>query len=124
MEGIYGRTGLCPYTGDCTSFQTIVNSERWMGKALSRMRKGGLGSLPDEEGGYSEESMVDKLEQLRRVKERCYSYNGRCLRFWQFERRKEDDKPFDWLKMRLDVFDRVTAPIPLEDQIQGKAEQT
>ena len=124
LEGVYKRTGLCPYTGECTSFQTIVNNERWMGKALSRLRREGLSFLPDEDGGYSEESMEDKLGHLRRVKERCYSYNGRCLRFWQYERRKEDKKPFDWLKMRLEVFDRVTAPIQLEDQTQSKAEQT
>ncbi len=95
-----------------------------MGKALSRLRREGLSVLSDEEGGYSEESLEDKLGHLRRVKERCYSHNGRCLRFWQFEKKKEEKKPLDWMKMRLEVFDRATAPVPLEDDAQSKAEQT
>jgi hypothetical protein len=121
LEGIYERTGLCPYTGECNSFQTIVKNERWLGKALSRIRRQGLSYLPEEEGGYSEEALVDKLEQLRRVKERCYSYNGRCLRFWQFEKRKEEFKPFELIK-RLEVLERITVPIPLEDRVQNKNE--
>lgn len=118
MEGMYERTGLCPYTGECTSFRTIVKNERWMGKALSRIRREGASFLPKEEGGYSEESLVDKLEQLRRVKERCYSHNGRCLRFWQFERKKEDETPLFGLSRRLEVFKSIPVLTPPEDQVK------
>ena len=107
VEGIYKRTGLCPYTGECESFRTIAESERWMERALSRLRRGEMDGAVDGEREYSEESLVDKLEHLKRVRERCYGYNGRCLRFWQFERRSEEERSFDLLKKRLSTVEGV-----------------
>ncbi|MCW3978645.1 MAG: hypothetical protein NWF12_02750, partial [Candidatus Bathyarchaeota archaeon] len=107
VEGIYKRTGLCPYTGECESFRTIAESERWMERALSRLRRGGMDGAADGEREYSEESLVDKLEHLKRVRERCYGYNGRCLRFWQFERRSEEERSLDLLKKRLSLMDGI-----------------
>ena len=106
MEGVYERTGLCPYTGDCDSYRSIVNGERWMEKALSAMRRGGLDSLPKAEGGYTVDDLQSRLTHLRRVKDRCYSSNGRCLRFWQFERKNERSVSLSSLRGRL-VADRA-----------------
>jgi hypothetical protein len=33
-----------------------------------------------------------KLFSLRRIEERCSSYYGRCLRFWQMDRLENGDK--------------------------------
>jgi hypothetical protein len=106
MEGVYERTGLCPYTGDCDSYRSIVNGERWMEKALSAMRRGGVDSLPKAEGGYTVDDLQSRLTHLRRVKDRCYSSNGRCLRFWQFERKNERSVSLSRLRGRL-VDDRA-----------------
>ncbi len=105
VEGIYKRTGLCPYTGECESFRTIAESERWMERALSRLRRGEVDGEGERE--YSEELLVDKLEHLKRVRERCYGYNGRCLRFWQFERRSREERSFDLLKTRLSMVEDI-----------------
>ena len=106
MEGVYERTGLCPYTGDCDSYRSIVNGERWMERALSSMRRGGEDSLPRAEGGYTVDDLQSRLTHLRRVKDRCYSSNGRCLRFWQFERKNERSVSMNRLRGRL-VADRA-----------------
>ncbi len=37
---------------------------------------------------------------MRKVKERCYCYNGRCLKFWQFKA-EEDGKPSLRLRARV-----------------------
>jgi hypothetical protein len=113
MEGVYERTGLCPYTGDCESFRSIVNGERWMVKALSTMRRAGVDSLPSTEGGYTVNDLQDRLAHLRRVKNRCYSGNGRCLRFWQFERKNKSRSSLNRLKRRLVADERVADPIPV-----------
>jgi hypothetical protein len=116
-EGIYKRTGLCPYTGECESFRTIAESERWMERALSRLRRGETDGTADGEREYSEESLVDKLDHLKRVRERCYGYNGRCLRFWQFERRSREERSFDLLKKRLSLMDGVIGTASTEPPI-------
>ena len=115
VEGIYKRTGLCPYTGECESFRTIAESERWMERALSRLRRGEVDGEGERE--YSEEALVDKLEHLKRVRERCYGYNGRCLRFWQFERRSEEERSFDLLKKRLSMMEDILGSTKAEPPI-------
>ena len=89
LDCVYDRTGLCPHTEACESFRAILNCERWMEQALSGLRREGLVSLPKSEGGYSADSLQSHLGHVRRVKERCYSGNYRCLRFWQLERKKK-----------------------------------
>ena len=101
MENVYERTGLCPYTGDCDSYRTIVNSERWMERALYRLRREGNESLSFSEGGYSIDYLQTRLTHMRKVKNRCYGRNGGCLRFWQFERAKDDMEAYNRLKMEL-----------------------
>ena len=113
MEGVYERTGLCPYTGDCESFRSIVNGERWMEKALSTMRRAGADSLPGAEGGYTVDDLQGRLAHLRRVKNRCYSSNGRCLRFWQFERKDESRSSLNRLRRKRVADEGVVDPIPV-----------
>lgn len=112
MVEIYKSTGLCPYTGECESYQTIVNSENWIYKALSRLRREGSDRLPREEGGYSEQMLQNRLENLRAVKRRCYGYNGRCLRFWQFEKKKEEDRALMHLMGHLEAKEIVLNNTP------------
>lgn len=87
LASVYERTGLCPHTAVCDSYSAIVNSESWMERTLSGLRRAGLDALAREEGGYTLEGLQDRLLHVRRVKERCYSGNRRCLRFWQLEKR-------------------------------------
>ena len=112
MEGVYETTSMCPYTGQCESYRVIVNSERWMEKALSQLRRSGQDRLPQSEGGYSDHVLMSKLEQLKRVKDRCYSHNGRCLRFWQFERRSQEEDSVKVMiqRMRANLLDSVNEP--------------
>jgi len=88
---MFDRTNLCPYTDHCESFQTITRAEKWMEHALSKLRReGSQGS--SSYCGYSVEGLLWRLQHMSRVKDRCYSHNGRCLRFWQF-RSKEEGEP-------------------------------
>ncbi len=86
LSSVYDKTGLCPHTAVCDSYSAIVKSESWVVRALSGLRREGKAALPREEGGYTEDELQDRLFHMRRVKERCYSGNRRCLRFWQLER--------------------------------------
>ncbi len=88
-----------------------------MERALSRLRRGEVDGAVDGEREYSEESLVDKLDHLKRVRERCYGYNGRCLRFWQFERRSEEERSFDLLKKRLSFMEDIVGPTTAEPPI-------
>ena len=87
LASVYERTGLCPHTAACDSFSAIVNSESWMERTLSGLRRERRDALTPEEGGYTTDELHGRLLSIRRVKERCYSGNRRCLRFWQLERK-------------------------------------
>ena len=89
LKGIYEKTSLCPFTDICESYQTIRRSEHWMSKALSQLRRSGLESLPNSEGGYTALMLENRIGQMRRIKDRCYQHNKRCLKFWQFNRKQE-----------------------------------
>lgn len=105
VDVIFERRGLCPYTDICESYATIMNSERWMRKALYRLRKEGASSLSRAEGGCTIQTLQDRLEHLRKVKRRCNDYHGRCLRFWQFEKKREDNKASSLVKKHLEMRD-------------------
>jgi hypothetical protein len=122
VEGIYKRTGLCPYTAECDSYRTIAESERWMERALSSLRRADADSHIEADRAYSEESLVDKLEHLRKVRERCYGHNGRCLRFWQFEKRNEETESLDRLQKRLAVIEGIISPAPEKPSAQQVSE--
>jgi hypothetical protein len=116
MGVIYERKGLCPYTNVCESFKTMLNSERWMQKALIQLRREGADSFSRAEGGYTVHTLQDRLEHLRKVRMRCYNHHGRCLRFWQFEKKNEDAKSISLFKRRLEMKERASTPIPLQQQ--------
>jgi len=101
VKGVYETTSLCPYTGNCESYRTIINGERWMEKALSDLRRSGKDKLPRSEGGYTDHILMNKLSQLRRVKDRCYNHNGRCLRFWQFDKKNKEEQSMKVMRERL-----------------------
>jgi hypothetical protein len=68
-----------------------------MERTLSGLRRGGRDALTREEGGYTADGLQERLLSIRRVKERCYSGNRRCLRFWQLERRARSlEEKFGW----------------------------
>jgi hypothetical protein len=83
LASVYDRTGLCPHTAACDSFSAILNSESWMEKTLSGLRREGREALTREEGGYTADDLQGRILGIRKVKERCYSGNRRCLRFWR-----------------------------------------
>ena len=102
LASVYERTGLCPHTALCDSFSAIVNSESWMEKTLSGLRRAGRNALTQEEGGYTAEGLQERLLHMRRVKERCYSGHRRCLRFWQLEKRARSlEEKFGWRSSAL-----------------------
>jgi hypothetical protein len=101
VKGVFEATSLCPYTGSCESYRAIVNGERWMEKALSDLRRSGKEKLPKSEGGYTDHVLMNKLSQLRRVKDRCYNHNGRCLRFWQFDRKSKEEQSMRVMRERI-----------------------
>jgi len=113
VQGVYETTSLCPYTGNCESYRTIVNGERWMEKALSDLRRSGNDKLPRSEGGYTDHILMNKLSQLRRVKDRCYNHNGRCLRFWQFDKKNKEEQSMRVMRERL----RPTYVEPLPEPV-------
>ncbi len=50
LASVYERTGLCPHTAACDSFSAIVNSESWMERTLSGLRRGGGTPSPGRRG--------------------------------------------------------------------------
>jgi hypothetical protein len=78
-----------------------------MEKSLRNLRINGLHSLPITEGGYTEDGLQGRLYRMRRIKERCYSYNHKCLRFWQLEKRaKKIKEQFGW-RVRASAGERL-----------------
>ena len=97
LASVYERTGLCPHTAVCDSFSAIVNSESWMERTLSGLRRAGRNGLSQEEGGYTADGLQERLLHMRRVKERCYSGHRRCLRFWQLDRKARSlEEKYGW----------------------------
>ena len=119
LASVYERTGLCPHTSVCDSFSAIVNSESWMERTLSGLRRAGKDALAREEGGYTEDGLQERLHRMRQVKERCYSGNRRCLRFWQLERRARslEDK-FGW-RSRASTGERMLDSFSVSKVNQG-----
>ncbi|HUS79137.1 MAG TPA: hypothetical protein VM050_10835 [Patescibacteria group bacterium] len=122
MREYFRNTSLCPYTGECSSYRSIVNSERWMEKALTQLRRTGENKLPVSESGYTDHMLETNLMQLRRVKERCYNHNGRCLRFWQFDKKSKKIESLNGLRERYQVAEDVPTPIMVENPAVGEAE--
>ena len=114
---MFDATSFCPYSEQCESYRTIVSSEEWISKALSKLRRMGVSSLPRDEGGYSERVLEGKLEQLKRVKDRCYRYNGRCLRFWQMKKAEEKNKGINGLRSRIGHVDRPMELLDVEQPV-------
>jgi len=85
---MFDRTSQCPYESVCESFQAMKRSEDWMIQWLSKMRTRNS-QPPCGDGAFTVEGLQGRIEHLRRVRERCYRYNGRCLRFWQFKGKAE-----------------------------------
>ena len=99
----------------CESYQTIRRSEHWMSKALSQIRRSGLDSLPKSEGGYTALMLENKLGQMRRIKDRCYQHNKRCLRFWQFNRKQESTIVDIELQNKISIFSKINASSPIPE---------
>jgi hypothetical protein len=107
LSKVYERTGLCPHTSVCDSFSAIINCESWMEKSLRNLWSEGMDSLHVTEDGYTEDGLQRRLYHMRRVKERCYSYNHRCLRFWQLEKQAKIVKEkFGW-RARASVSEKL-----------------
>ena len=49
-EELFDATSFCPYSKQCESYKTIINSEEWISKALSKLRRMGGSALPRDEG--------------------------------------------------------------------------
>ena len=100
LHQMFERTDFCPYTERCESYQTISRAESWIERAMSRLRQEIARGLHPGDGNPSIENFQWRLDHLRKVKERCYGYNGRCLRFWQFKA-DEDGRPLLRLRPRV-----------------------
>ncbi len=100
---MFDPTSICPYTDRCESYRTILSSERWMQEELRSMRRQEANGRAPSGGGYSIETLEIKLERLRKVRERCYKYKGRCLRYWQFEKKRKERESMKKLESRVDL---------------------
>lgn len=87
---IFETTGRCRYTSICDSFQTMVRAEKWVERDILKIRT--EFDQPDQDSESLSLTLQYRLNEIERIKERCYKYNHRCLRFWQFKR-KEENKP-------------------------------
>lgn len=88
-----------------------------MEKTLSQMRRQGLECLPQSEGGYTSIMLEEKLGNMKRVKDRCYRHNKRCLRFWQLERNRNRGKPYSPLRQKLEELDIIPEPVLSENEV-------
>ena len=99
---MFERTERCHYTDICESFQVMKRAERWMERSLSKLRITSGSNQINFEDFKTMESLQGRLAHLRKVKERCYRYNGRCLRFWQFKAKDGLDPRL--LQRKSDIF--------------------
>jgi hypothetical protein len=84
-------TGRCPFRETCETHRDLA---RIQGKLYIERRKS-LSETSSIERVEIDEVMGDyqrKLMRLRRIEERCSSYYGRCLRFWQMDRLENGDE--------------------------------
>lgn len=103
MVIMYEKTGLCPHTEVCQSYKTIINSQHWMQRSLAKLRGSESKKLLKNEGGYSTETLQSWLEKLKTIKNRCYAHHGRCLRYWQFEKKKEESEALSKIWSQVQV---------------------
>jgi len=88
---MFDRTGPCPYAERCESYQAIRRAEGWVERELVGLRRrSALGDASSDEMD-SAQMLEWRMDHMRRIKERCYSYNRRCLRFWQFRSEEEPE---------------------------------
>ena len=84
-------TGRCPFLETCETHRDL---NRIQGKLYNERREF-LSETSSLERVDIDEVMGDyqrKLMRLRRIEERCSSYYGRCLRFWQMDRLENGDE--------------------------------
>ena len=89
MSRMFDRTGPCPYTEKCESFQTIGRAEGWIEHELVGLRKASAQGDASMDEMDLAQMLEKRMDHMRRIKERCYGYNRRCLRFWQFRGKEE-----------------------------------
>ena len=109
MSGMFDRTGPCPYTERCESFQTIRRAESWIEHELVGIRKAcAQGDASIDEMDWAQ-VLEKRMDHMRRVKERCYGFNNRCLRFWQFrgmERKEREPQRVERDRWLEDLYEK------------------
>lgn len=87
---MYSRTSVCPYTGRCDNYQSIV---RIQDKLHKERREFVMGRRKTPLRDYEEimEDYQKKMENLIRAKEKCIQYHKRCLKYWRFNKLKEEE---------------------------------
>lgn len=110
---IFETTDRCRYIKICESFQTMERAERQLEEEIMKIRTGF--NYATHEVEYLSSILQYKLNDLERVRERCYKYNHRCLRFWQFKRREENESLFNY--KNLDPSMRRLYGAFIEDEI-------
>lgn len=76
---LFDRTGPCPYRDRCESFQAMRRNEAWIEEELRN----------HQDDDHPVDLLLWRLRHIRTVMERCYNFNGRCLRYWQFREREK-----------------------------------
>ena len=84
-------TGRCPFLETCETNRALTRIQR----KLYDERRESLTETSSIERVEIDEVMEDyqrKFMSLKRIEERCSSYYGRCLRFWQMDRLENGDE--------------------------------
>lgn len=83
------NTGVCPYKNNCEYLRDIRKIER----ALLLQRRelyviSSRSNITDYDGQL--ELYKKWMKDIAHVKDRCFLYHGRCLRFWRFKRTSDE----------------------------------
>lgn len=88
---MYERTFICPYTDLCENFKYIIRIEKSLQNTLWKVawERPPEGSLGENDPKIN--VLENQLENVMRVKERCFNYHKRCMKFWQIKKKEERD---------------------------------
>ena len=87
---MHEETGVCPYIDRCRDIQTLKRVE----DQIIRERRDYFSRYGEVDGGEYGETINDyrrRMEGLGKAMERCRGSYRRCLRFWQLQRKDEDE---------------------------------
>jgi len=94
------NTGVCPHKDHCEYLRDIRKMEK---ELLLRQRE--LYTISSRSNITDYDGLVEVfkrwMKDIAHVKDRCFLYHGRCLRFWRFKRLSDEINDYPILNVNV-----------------------